>query len=385
MTLKSNLSRTVTVGSRRIGYGEPIFLTAEIGSAHLGSVENAKKLIKAAADAGCDGADIFMSFADEFYYCSVMPNTDDIKKVVRELEFSRDQWKELFDYADSCGIILYPTPLDYPSIELCRELKVKMININSDDANNPLLLKRAATLGVPITMHDINMSISEMTLAVRTLHDCGVQDIILLHSTMESGEIETLYATANLEVINTYKQLFGGSGVLAGCVEHTTSDFLIYAVAAMKPALISKHIQLSHDNPHDTEISVDVTSLNSMVQKVRFVEMSLGNGFVQELVDKDGNFNPNHGARRKVLVAVRDIPAGKVIEEADLAAKRPGHLGGMAPGEYIHFVGATAKQTILRDTVMNFDLVEHVQSAPYKYPGLDRFRIGRDLKDFRGA
>ena len=271
-------------------------------------------------------------------------------------------------------------------MELCRRLKVKMVNINSDDANNPLLLKQIASLGVPVTMYDINMSITEISMAVQTLQKAGCHDIILLHSTLESGETETLYATANLEVINTYRQLFGGSGVLAGCVEHTTSDFLIYAVTAMKPALISKHIQLSNENPHDTTISVDVASLKKMVQQVRYVDMSLGNGFVQELRDADDKLPPGHDKRRKVLVASRDIPAGKVIEESDLTAKRPGHLGGCAPMDYIHFVGAVAKDEIKRNTVMKFALVDNVQESPYKYPALDGFQKSRrGFDDFEGA
>ena len=61
-------NRVIKIGNRLVGDGQRIFLTGEAGVAHGGSMENAKILIKAAADAGCDGVDIFMTVVEEFYY-----------------------------------------------------------------------------------------------------------------------------------------------------------------------------------------------------------------------------------------------------------------------------------------------------------------------------
>ena len=386
MSFREHQHRTIQVRDRRIGASEKIFLTAEIGAAHNGSLENAKIMIEAAARSGCDGVDIFMAEPEEFYYTGKCLPGRDFFAEWRKLHFNLDQWRELFDFARRQGIILYPTPLDTASIELSRRLPVEMLNINSDDANNVFLLKAAASLGVPVTVHDINISLTEIALAVRTLQDAGCRDIILLHSTQENGDEATLYESANLEVINTYKQVFGGSGVLAGCVEHTTSDFLIYGVAALRPVLISKHIQLRPaDNPGDCHISVDTANLAAMVRKVRYIEQALGGGSNQFVLGSNGSASEWTLSRRKVLVSARDIPAGKTIEEADLTAKRPGNLGGISPMQYIHLIGATAKCEIKANTPLEFEQFSDIQSAPYKYPPLDEYQTNADLNSIRGA
>lgn len=368
--MNTGFRKEIVVGNRIIGAGHPIFMTAEIGLAHLGKMEYAKDMIRAAAEAGCDGVDMFMASADDFFFA---PYADKDSRVTwREQSFTLDQWRELMAYAKDLNIILYPTPLDLVSLQHCADLGFPMININSDDTNNPRMLRAAASLGFVITMHDINMSLSEVEGAVRTLVDAGAKDIILLHSTQESGEEATLYASANLKVMDTYRSAFGGLGALVGCVEHTTSNFLIYAVAAREPVMISKHIQLSADkNEHDVNISVDIDELGGMVKKVRYVEMALGYGHNQRVVDRSGAMAPGGISRRKVLVADRDIPAGKVIEITDVVAKRPGHLGGLHPWQERLLIGATAKQDIPENTLLNLNMFESFVEQDYRYPEID--------------
>ncbi len=382
MPFRQFYHRTIQVGKRLIGPGQPIFLTAEIGAAHLGKPENVFAMIKAAAEAGCDGADMFMGSPDGFYWCEGTSERS-YREFWRNCSYTDEQWTEFINYADSLGLILYPTLLDEEAVERCRHLPIKMANINSDDANNPFLLRKAVTLGVPLTMHDIDITLTELSEAIAVFEESGFKDLIVLHSTRESGEESSLYRTANLKVMDTYRQVFGSYGFMTGCVEHTTSDFLIYAVAALEPVLISKHIQLSKDNPHDTLISVNTADLNMMVKKVRYVEMALGLGVVECVVDHDGKRPVPF--RRKVLVAKRDIPAGKVMEMDDFCAKRPGNIKGVAPMQYIHLLGATAKQDIAKDTPLDFELFENIQPAPYKYPPLKTYRIGTTLDNLHGA
>jgi sialic acid synthase SpsE len=379
-------NRVIKVKDRLIGPGQPIFLTAEIGLAHMGDFEDAKNMIKAAADAGCDGADMFMASGEDFYHAPFGPgDQNDSRKVWAEQSFSMDQWRELLDYADELGIVLYPTPLDPVSMRHAAELGVPMINLNSDDINNILMLKEAAGLGIPITFHDINASLAEAEAAVRTLIDHGARDLIILHSTQETGEEDILYTSANLRVIDTYRSAFGGMGVLTGCVEHTTSDFLIYAVAALQPVLISKHIQVSKEkNVHDTNISVEIDALSTMVKKVRYVEMALGSGINQKVVGQDGKLSHGARARRKVLVAARDIPAGKVIDEYDIIAKRPGHLGGLHPWQSEVLIGAKAKADIAYNQILNLNLFEDYQQAAYKFPDIEAVKV-ESVEKVQGA
>lgn len=367
----------IVVKGREIGGGAPIFLTAEIGCSNEGSVEKAKELMFGAKQAGCDGADMFLWHAPEYYWCDEKDTyPGGILKELERLSLAKEEWEELFRYADEIGLILYVTPLDLTSVELARELGSPMVNINSDDTNNVLLLERVASLGVPVTMHDINATLAEIEAAVGVLRGSGRPEIILLHSTMESGEEAQLYASANLRVMETYKAAFGGLGIRVGCVEHTTSDFLIYAVAALGPALISKHLLLKHEEgTPDNEISVDLAGLARMVRNVRYVEMALGQGTNRLVTNEQGEMHPWDRVRRKVLAAARDLPKGHKVQPGDIVAKRPGNKGGLHPWKVREFHGATAARDISRNEVVTLDMFREYPPVDYKFPSPEKRRF----------
>jgi sialic acid synthase SpsE len=295
-----------------------------------------------------------------------------------------EQWQELMRVAEKNNIVMYATPLDLISLRKAADLKVPMININSDDVNNIRLLEEAAQLGVPITVHDIGASLSEMETAVMTLINNGAEEVILLHSTQESGDENVLYGAANLRVMETYRSAFGDLGVLVGCVEHTTSDFLIYAVAALGPVLISKHIQIADSgNKHDPNISVNSSSMDSMIKKVRYVEMALGGGHNQKVTTLAEN-DTKAATRNKVLVADCDIPAGKIIEKNDIVAKRPGRLGGLHPSQSRLIIGSKARCEVKENTLLNLNMFENFPEPEYHFPDIDAFIVD-STENIQGA
>jgi sialic acid synthase SpsE len=173
--------------------------------------------------------------------------------------------------------------------------------------------------------------------------------------------------------MKTYRQAFSDLGVLTGCVEHTTSDYLIYAVTALEPALISKHIKVDESFDADVEISVNIEELRTMVQRVRNVEAALGNGHNQKLIDSDGMAKQRE--RNKVLVTSCDITKGKVIQRRDLAAKRPGTFGGLHPWHVNLIIGAKAKCDLKANTLINLNLFENFVEPPYKFPETHDYRV----------
>ncbi len=375
---KDRLERKIRIGDRLVGPGERIFLTGEIGPAHGGSMKKARELVRCAAEGGCDGADIFMADPHKFFYKTLDSGRLDPFKAWEDLYLTDEQWRELIDYGKSLGLIVYPTPLDPISVERCRKLKVEMVNINSDDVNNYLLLEQIASLGVPVTMHDIDQSLAEVEGAIQTLMENGCKDIIVLHSTMETDEGDFAYDTANLNVMNTYRQAFGDLGVLAGVVEHTTSDYLIYAVAAMQPALISKHIKYDDEVEADAGIAVKIDDLKLMNSRIRRIERALGNGHNQRVVDEDGT--PRQRSRNKVLVANRDIKAGTIITRDDIIAKRPGDRNGLHPWFAKVLIGAKALHDIKEDTLIHMADFSDIQDPGYKFPEVNGYRLASGHK-----
>lgn len=371
-------STTIEVKGRKIGYGEPIFLTAEVGCSHLGDVEKAKVLMRAAAEGGCDGVDMFIWEPRASNWSDTLADGAPIQELY-DLALKPDEWAQLYELADELGIVFYQTPLDPQSLELAVSLGAPMLNLNSDDMTSPILLELAGSTGLPITFHDINASLGEVEAAVTRLQEAGAQGPIILHSTLESGDSELAYASANLRVMDTYKAAFTARGALVGCVEHTTSHHLIYAVAAREPVLISKHLNIDYDpNTPDASIASDIAGLKDMVWKVRLVEQALGEGVNSIVATADGKIPEGAFKRRKVVVANTDIPKGTVITKEHLAIKRYCIWGGLHPWMIHYIIGAKAKQDIPEDTVVDLNMFED-------YPKVDWRPQEIKLKTYKGA
>ncbi len=362
-------NKVITVKDRRIGVGEPIFLTAEIGSAHDGDFELCKHLMRVARQAGCDGADIFWLDPETYVHHDVgIPGQfDSYLAEINKLSFTDRQWEALFRYGDEMGLILYCTPLGEGAIDRALAAGAPMLNINSDELNDPGFLRKIAGCGLPLTLHDINATLGEVESAVTTLLANGARDLILLHSTLEANDPVLSYEGANLKMIETYRKAFGDRGVLAGCVEHTTSKWLIYAVAALEPVLISKHLMLKHDeHVADNKIAFEASEMETIVRNVRCVEQAMGQGSNFTICEKDGNLPFDNLWRRKVLVCARDIAAGEKLSRDDFMAKRPGSMGGLHPwyGDLLH--GATARVELAKNTVVDLNMVENIPMPEYR-------------------
>ena len=192
------------------------------------------------------------------------------------------------------------------------------------------------------------------------------------------GTGQDAYTTANLRVMDTYRCAFGHKGVLVGCVEHTSSDFLIYGVMAREPVMISKHIIVRHaEGAPDNTISVELGNLRTMVHNVRMIQAALGGGANCTAVDADGQQHEFSQKRRKILLAARDIPAGKTVEADDLYAARPWLPGGLHPWTLRQLVGAKARVALAKDTVLSLNHFSDFPPVDYKFPRIDGRVCGR--------
>ena len=154
--------RSLFIAGRRIADDEPAYLIAEIGHNHGGSVERAMQMVSTAIAAGADAVkfqtrvprDVYApgSHPGAYEFRSDNPNwMDELYGVHREiLEFSSDQWAELFSYCREKSITAFSTPFDLKSVDLLAKHGVPAIKIASGDATNTPLIHHAAQVGVPL-------------------------------------------------------------------------------------------------------------------------------------------------------------------------------------------------------------------------------------------
>ncbi len=334
----------------------PVFIIAEAGVNHNGSIALAKQLIDVAANAHADAVK-FQTFIAEEVISTDAPKAEYQKQttdasesqldMIRKLELSKEEHQELMDYAKHKNIMFLSTPFDEKSVNLLVELGVLLIKISSGEITNHPFLKHIAKKGLPIILSTGMSTLEEVAEAVLVIKEAGCEDLTLLHCT---SNYPARVEDCNLLAMKTMANAFG---VPVGYSDHTPGIYVPLAAAAMGACVIEKHFTLDKSLPGpDHRASLEPDELEEMVRGIRLVEKARGSSVkapvASELEVRD--------VARKSIVAKVDILAGAVITEDMLAFKRPGT--GVAPKEINILVGKVAKHNLKKDELIIIENLE---------------------------
>lgn len=327
-----------------------VFIIAEAGVNHNGSVETAKQLVDVAVRAGVDAVK-FQTFKTESVVSRYAPkagyqkrttNKDETQlEMLKGLELSSDDFKQLADYARKKNIIFLSSPFDKKSADLLDEIGVPAFKVASAEITNLPLLKYIAGKGKPVILSTGMSSLGEVEEAVKVIKNEGVKDIVLLHCvTSYPAKVEDV----NLKAIQTMKSAFE---LPVGFSDHTMGITIPIAAVARGVCMIEKHFTLDKNLPGpDHKASLEPSELKEMVKTIRDVEKALGDGRKKPTKDEE----KIKKVTRKGIVAKVDIPKGTIITEGMLDIKRPGT--GIEP-KYLNLViGKKTKENIKKDEVI---------------------------------
>lgn len=347
--------KTVHIGSRKVGAGEPTFVIAEAGVNHNGSLELARQLVDAAGGAGADAVK-FQTFRAERLVSRTAPKaeyqrerTDAMESqldMLLRLELPPEAHRELHSYCQQRGIIFLSTPFDTASADLLDELKVPAFKIGSGEITNWPLLEYVARKGKPVILSTGMSYLSEVDEAVRVIQRAGCGELILLHcvSTYPADP-----ADANLRVIATMAAAFG---VPVGYSDHTLGIEVALAAAALGACVIEKHFTVDRNLPGpDQRASLEPDELTVLVRGIRTVEAALGDGRKEPVA---GEANTMAVARRS-LVAARDLLSGTVLTEELIAVRRPG--SGLPPAMRSCLVGRTVRTAVPAGSLLRLEML----------------------------
>lgn len=354
-----------------------VFIIAEAGVNHNGCLERAKRMIDCAFDSGADAVK-FQSFeaaklvtkdaAQAEYQEKNTRNNQSQYDLLKSLEFSKNQFKELKHYADEKGILFLSTPFDGDYLDfLVDELHMNYIKIPSGEVTNaPFLLKIAKKRKNVIlstgmcTLDDIQKALSVLALGYSNDDKMPTdfssmsekqwallcQHVSILHCTTD---YPTPYHDVNLNVLHTFSKTFQGMNV--GYSDHTLDIFVPIAAVAMGAHIIEKHFTLDRalEGP-DHKASLQPEELKKMCEGIRAVEKSLGS-FEKTPTPTELK---NRNVARKSLVANTSIQKGDLFSQDNLTCKRPG--SGLSPMHYWDFIGRSACRDYRADDVIQEDL-----------------------------
>ena len=345
MSLEAPFEKTIHFGDRVLGAGHPTYMIAEIGANFDGSLEKAKELVDAAKEAGADCAKFQTFKAERIVSRKGFQSMQlhgvhgtwgrPVDEVFRDAEFPREWHREISDYCRKVGIHFTTSPYDFAAVDLCVELDVPFIKIGSGEITWHEMLAYCARTGKPLILATGDASMAEIDEALRVIIENGNRNLILLQCiTNYPSKIES----ANIRVLETYKSAFD---VLTGYSDHSPGPVVSLGAVALGGVVIEKHFTLRKTDPGpDHPHSMEAGEFKQLVSQVRELEAALGSTR-KFVVEEEAE---TVIVQRRGLYARKDIPAGKVIEEADLDVLRPAL--GIYPKYKPVVIGRTASKPI---------------------------------------
>ncbi len=346
--------KSISIGNRYIGKDNPVFVIAEAGSNHDRNLNQAKKLIEIAAEAEADAVKFQTYSAETLYskktktpdYLDVRMEQNSLWQMIKEIELPREWQAELADYACSQGLIFLSTPFDYKAIDELEELNVLAYKIASFELVDLPFLKRLAKTKKPIILSTGMASLGDIEDALNAIKEEYNSQVALLHCSIN---YPPPFKDLNLKAIKTLQKAFQ---LPVGYSDHTMSITIPSVCVALGATIIEKHYTLDRKlKGPDHKFALEPKELNQMIKNIRETEAALGS---------PKKFMPNseknlHKLARRSIIAARDIPMGKTIEEQDLVIKRPGY--GIAPKFMNMVVGRIARKNIEEDDIITWDLI----------------------------
>ena len=328
---------------------EGVFIIAEAGVNHNGSLENARKLVLAAKEAGADAVK-FQTFktenlvtvdAEKAKYQKETTDDGSQFEMLKKLELSYDEFIEVKEFCDEQGIKFISTAFDLDSVDFLYSLGMDLWKIPSGEITNYPYLEKIAKYNQPMILSTGMASFEEIREAKDLIRKYNDNELVILHcTTAYPTELEDV----NLKVMEEIKKEFN---VNIGYSDHTIGIDVPIASTAMGATVIEKHFTLDKEmEGPDHRASLDPEELKTMVKSIRNVQIALGDG-IKEMSEVELQ---NKKVARKSLVAKTDIKEGDIFTEENLTIKRPGT--GISPMKWLELLGTRANKDYKKDELI---------------------------------
>jgi sialic acid synthase SpsE len=306
------------IGGTCIGEGEALFVIAEIGLNHGGSVGRALELVDAAARAGATAVKVQTLIASELVApaCPAPAHVHaaSLRDFFATFELDEAAHRSIATRARALGLGLIATPLSESAVDLLERVGVDAYKIASGDLTWTALVERCARTGKPLILSSGMGTIDEVGYALARARQCGAADVALLHCV---SAYPVPQGSENLRAIATLAAAFGTP---VGLSDHSADTFAVSIAVALGASLYERHLMLSSDDGSvDAAVSSTPDQLAAVVRLAARAAGALGSG-TKSCAPAEAM---NKGPSRRGLYASRALPAGHVVVAVDVIALRP--------------------------------------------------------------
>jgi N,N'-diacetyllegionaminate synthase len=329
-----------------------VFIIAEAGLNHNGSIEKAIEMIHVAKEAGVDAVK-FQTAVPELvitkeatkaeYQLNFTENDETQLEMLKKLHLPLADYKRLKDECDENNIEFMSAPFDEVSIETLKILEMKRYKIPSGEISNLPYLRQIGRLGRVVIISTGMSMLDEIRNALNILIESGTEkeQITILHC---NTEYPTPMEDVNLKAMLTIRDELG---VKIGYSDHTLGIEVAISAVALGATVIEKHFTLDRNmSGPDHAASLEPKELKVMVTAIRNREKAMGDGIKKPSSSEAKNIS----VARKSIVAKRSIKKGELFTEETLTVKRPGT--GISPMEWDEMIGKQADREYQKDDLI---------------------------------
>jgi pseudaminic acid synthase len=349
------MSAQFQIGQRHVGNGEPVYVVAELSANHKQDFEKAKRIVRAAKEAGADAVKLqtytpdTMTVRSERECFLVRGGTLWDGRTLYELYGEAHtpwEWQpKLKDFAAELGLELFSSAFDPSAVDFLEAMDVPVHKIASPELVDIPLIEKMARTGKPLIISTGMATLEEINEAISAARAAGATQIALLRCT---SSYPASAEEMNLRSIPDLEQRFG---LPVGLSDHTPGIAVSVAAVALGASLIEKHLTLSRaDGGPDAAFSLEPQEFESLVNAVRSAEQSLG----------QAQYGPTPHERRTLpfrrsLFVVRDMKKGERFTVENVRSIRP--ADGLHPKHLPEVVGRHAVCDIESGTPVTWELM----------------------------
>lgn len=340
------------IGSREIGPNHPPLVIAEIGINHGGDLAVAKEMVRLAALSGCEMIKHQTHFVEDEMTEEAKeifpPNADvSIWEVMAQCALSPEDELELMRYTQELGMIFISTPFSRRAADFLAEADVPAFKIGSGEADNLPLIRHIASFGKPVIMSTGMQTIETMQRSVAILDAAGIDYALLECTNLYPSPPEIV----SLRGVTDLKDAFPNATI--GFSDHSIGPEMALASVALGACILERHYtDTRYRQGPDIINSMDPSELRFLIERSREIWIAANNPKQRTAAEE-----PVYAFARASVVADKDLPAGHVIGEEDIWARRPG--SGEIPGyDFDKVVGKTLKIAVRRNQQLAWENLE---------------------------
>ena len=345
----------VRIGDRKVGFGRPAFVVAELSANHRHDFNLAVKTIQAAKKAGADAIKLQTYTPDTMTVnCQnrrfrVGKNTLWAGKSLYQLyqeAYTPWEWHaRLKRLAENLGLVFFSTPFDKSATDFLEQLKVPVYKIASLEIVDIPLIEYVAKKGKPMMISTGIATLNDVREAVNACKRVGNNQIVLLKCT---SSYPTPLEEANLRSMEYLAKKFR---TVVGISDHTMGTEVSVAAVALGAKVVERHFIYDRKvGGPDAAFSLEPLEFKSMVQSIRKVETAMG---CWEYKRSKSMKDAQRYARS--LFAVQDIEKGKLLTADNVKSIRPG--GGLQPIYLTKVLHKEAKVHIKKGTPLQWKMI----------------------------